>query len=93
LKAWSEHWPKVCEALKRDCKIREDWEIRPWLFVPQGSVELLANKLKLMKELDGATSFEVRITSLESVQPWKYRSWNHQDKDTDKRDIPEAMRF
>lgn len=93
LKAWSQHWPDVREALERDCKIQTNWKVRLWLFVPQDSAKPLADKLELMKGIDGAMIFEPRITSLESVQPWKYHSWDHQDKDTDKRDIPEAMRL
>jgi len=34
-----------------------------------------------------------RITPLESVQPWEYRSWNHRDSETKKPEvIPEALR-
>jgi hypothetical protein len=46
-----------------------------------------------MKGADGTTAFKPRITPLESVQPWHYRSWNHRDSETVKSVVPEAMRL
>ena len=92
LRKWSASWEGVCTALVRDCKVPENWPIRPWLFVPQRSVESLAECLQQLKSADGSAIFRPRITSLESVQPWKFHDWNHQDKDTDKSEVPESMR-
>jgi len=45
-----------------------------------------------MKEAGGIPVFKARITPLEKVQPWLYHSWNHQDCNTDKSDVPEPYR-
>ena len=88
LTAWNQHWPELCDALRRDCSIPADLSvIRLWLFVPEKSITALVNRLEAMK------AFQPRITSLENVHPWEYSSWNHQDKDTGKSlVIPEHMR-
>ncbi len=92
LKSWSEHWAGVCAALERDSGIPGGWPVRPWLFVPEAKVEILVARLGLMVGTDGAPVFKPRITALESVQPWHYRSWNHRDEETDKPRIPEPFR-
>jgi hypothetical protein len=94
LKKWSENWPGVRAALARDCKVPSEWPVRPWLFVPQGSIARLVGRLELMKGQDSLALFNPRITPLECVQPWNYHSWDHQDSKTDKSKagIPEAMR-
>lgn len=94
LKAWSEHWPEVHNALVRDCMIPTGWPVRPWLFVPERDVEKLVANVKQMTGADGLPAFRPRITTLESVQPWRRTSWLHRDCDTDKSktDIPKEMR-
>lgn len=84
LKAWSQHWPEVREALRRDCKTLSDWPVRPWLFVPQDAVQKLVARVNLITGADGQPVFIPRITTLESVQPWHRTSWLHRDCDTDK---------
>jgi hypothetical protein len=93
LKSWADHWTEVSNALQRDCHISGDCSIRPWLFVPKSCVPRLLTKLPSMKGPDGSPAFSPRITTLESVQPWQYHSWDHRDCDTDKSDsgIPEEM--
>lgn len=93
LKEWSEHWTEVHNALCRDCLADATWKLRPWLFVPNNSVSVLVPKLRAMTNVGGGLIFEPRITPLECVQPWNYHSWNHQDKDTEKLDVPETMRL
>lgn len=83
LKKWSENWAEVRAALVRDCKVPNHWPVRPWLFVPEGEIHPLAAKLAFMKNSDGTPVFDPLIMSLESVQPWKYHSWNRHEKDTD----------
>jgi hypothetical protein len=92
LRAWTVHWPGVCAALVRDCKVPNGWPVRPWLFVPEQLVSGLIAKLDHMTGADGSAAFKPRITPLESVQPWHYRSWNHCDGETEKPNVPEAMR-
>lgn len=74
LKSWDQHWIGLKEALARDCGIPLDWTLQPWLFVPNDRVDRLllgARALSLMPE--------PRITALEDVLPWRYRSWNRGD--------------
>jgi len=75
IKEWHDHWGLVCQALVRDCFLRDDWQVRPWLFVPEESISLLVKRLE---QICGAESlkYDPRITPLEMVQPWKYRAFN-----------------
>jgi hypothetical protein len=75
LRAWNENWRTVLDALVRDSHLPSKWPVRPWLFVPEGSVELLLKGLKKISG-DNKLNFEPKITPLEMVQPWEYRSWN-----------------
>jgi hypothetical protein len=93
LREWSENWQGVIAALERDSKIPVGWTVRPWLFIPTQSVKSLVGNLEEMNGAGGNAIFEARITPLEKVQPWLYRSWNHQDCETDKREVPEAYWF
>lgn len=94
LKAWSEHWDGVRKALQRDCKVPSGWPVRPWLFVPEKAIEKLVERVNLLTGADGHPILRPRITTLESVQPWRRTSWLHKDCDTDKSKsaIPEEMR-
>ena len=82
LKAWHHNWPKLCAALARDIAfpfVDQGWTVRPWLFVPDESVERLEKALRMM---DGGQKpkFTCRITPLGVVVPWKYPSWNRQEE-------------
>ena len=80
LREWSENWPELKAALVRNCHIPDDWPVTPWLFVPHKKRELIGAQLDQMSK-GGTLAFgEPIITSLEDVQPWKYRSWNRNDK-------------
>lgn len=92
LRVWSQNWQEVCCALTRDCKIPDGWPVRPWLFMPTKSIEWIVGNFEQMHGADGTPVFKVRITPLEKVQPWLYRSWNHQDSETDKSEVPEGYR-
>lgn len=78
LAAWHSHWPALCQAIARDCHVPATWHVRPWLFVPEERRSLLAAKLQAVVASGGDVSpiAESRITNLEDVAPWKYRSWN-----------------
>ncbi len=74
LKSWDQHWLALKEALARDCGIPADWPLQPWLFVPNDRVDRLllgTRALSLMPK--------PRITALEEVLPWRYRSWDRGD--------------
>lgn len=45
--------------------------VRPWLFVPQAHAERLKSSFASLGTLPSP-----RITFLEDVVPWRYRSWN-----------------
>jgi hypothetical protein len=76
---WHEHWGAVREAIERESRLSETelkgWSIRPWVFIRKDHVDHLNGKLKLIANGQGP-QFEYKITPLEDVQPWLYRSWN-----------------
>ena len=94
LKDWCACWSEIQEALIQDCKVDDQWPVRVWLFVPEKEIPALVARLELFKNGDDTPIFAPRITSLESVEPWKYRIWNHQDANTPRPDcVPAAMRL
>jgi len=73
LSGWDANWPRIRIALERDSGIPASWPLTPWLFVP----ESLAGKIESF--LDSLTLTEMprpRITPIEQVMPWLYRSWD-----------------
>lgn len=82
LTAWRNHWPALCQAIVRDCHVPAEWTVRPWLFVPEELRERLEARLLMIGRIDSgaSTMAEPRITNLEDVAPWKYRSWNRWDE-------------
>jgi hypothetical protein len=81
LQAWNGAWQGVRRALVRDSHLPAEWEVRPWLFIPEERVKVLR---KGLEEIGGGQqlNFRPRITSLEMVQPWKYCNYNrHEEKE------------
>ncbi len=74
LQAWAIHWEAVCESITRDSKLSGTWSFQPWLFVPEVSQSLLLRKLNLV--LPQGNMPTPQITTLESVAPWNYCSWD-----------------
>lgn len=94
LKAWRQHWPMICGALARDCSLPEIWPVRPWIFIPEELVEAAVFKIRAIcvEEQETSAMPLPRITTLEMVQPWRYRSWDRQGE-RDKTDlIPDDMK-
>ena len=91
LKDWNENWSKLRLALVRDCCLPGDWPVRPWLFVPEALVPLLLRRFNQIAGTE-SLSFVPRITPLEMVQPWRYRSWNRAGEAEKSAVVPEAMR-
>jgi len=90
LKAWHESWRLLCIALCRDSFLPSEWSVRPWLFVPEKLLPLLLRRMGQATSA-GTPHFIPRITTLEMVQPWQYRSW-HRIGETEKPPaIPEEM--
>jgi len=79
LRDWHDNWPKIRTALQRHCILAESWPIRPWLFVRQDREPLVRKRLENIAN-GQESKFDVKITHLEAVQPWLYRSWNRNDK-------------
>lgn len=93
LAQWHQNWLGVRAAVARDCHLPTDWHVRPWLFIPLDLVETLVRNLDDAVGPDGMLTLRPRITNLELVQPWRYRSWDHRDNPGEKpNEIPEAMR-
>lgn len=92
LKSWNEHWPAICNSLRRDSALPIHWTVRPWLFLPEHLVPLLLLRLKKLEEY-GPLAFTSRITTLEMTQPWLYRSWNRVGEGEKPVIIPSEMGF
>lgn len=75
LKDWHDNWHGVCSGIVRDCHLPADWPVRPWAFVPEHLVPVLLKRLDQIAA-GGPLAYVPRITPLEMVQPWRYRSWN-----------------
>jgi hypothetical protein len=82
LSGWAEHWELLKVALVRDCALPPEWPVRPWIFTPKELVPLLERKLAKLAFADGESTNmpKPKITDLESVMPWLYRSWNRHTK-------------
>ncbi|MGH8320973.1 MAG: hypothetical protein ACRESI_03355 [Gammaproteobacteria bacterium] len=78
LQGWETHWASLCAALARDCAIPTSWVIQPWLFIPQEHHPTLNKKLSAIVKSGLATNHmpNPKVTYLESVTPWKYRTWD-----------------
>jgi len=75
LAAWRANWAALRGALTRDCAVPEKWIVQPWLFVPDGEIKPLEKRLgAYAASPDGMPA--PRITPLQDVAPWNYRSWN-----------------
>jgi len=75
LDAWRSNWSSLKAALARDCFISEKWAVQPWLFVPKERKALLDRKLPVFGGSVDAMP-RPKVTYLEDVAPWYYRSWN-----------------
>lgn len=78
LQAWAVNWEGVCAAIVRDSKLNGAWNFQPWVFIPEDSKGLLLRKLGLSSssDLSRSTMPSPVISTLESVAPWNYCSWD-----------------
>lgn len=78
LQAWANHWPELVAVIYRDSALTGEWTVSPRVFVPEQHSKQLQKCIAGVKQPDGCTypMPEPIITSLETVLPWKYRSWN-----------------
>ena len=77
LSAWAANWAALKSSICRDCSVPPEWSVQPWAFIPKEREELLTRRLV---PIVSAGSPDVmpspRVTFLEDVVPWKYRSWD-----------------
>lgn len=78
LQAWSQEWPSVVSSIHRDSALTGEWAIAPRVFIPQELEPLLQSKLANISRPDDSSLHmpEPIVTALETVLPWRYRSWN-----------------
>lgn len=76
--SWSRHWQEIRHALSRDCGIPATWHIKPWAFIPTEYHDALKKRLAAipLREADEHAMPPPLITYLESIVPWKYKSWD-----------------
>jgi hypothetical protein len=86
---WNANWDALKAALVRDSKLPSDWDVRPWLFIPEQLIPLLVQKLQILDPQP--IRFTPRITPLEMVQPWRYRSWRRVGEAEKPNTIPPEM--
>lgn len=81
LTEWNLHWDGIKTALIRDCRLPQDFQFLPWLFIPKHSAHAAESGLERIRKSDGPPALlpYPRITFLEDVAPWKYRCWNRRD--------------
>lgn len=75
LREWHADWDKLCFSLVRDSFLHADWPVRPWLFVPEEYVPVLLLRLDEIRA-GAPLRYLPRVTTLEMIQPWRFRSWN-----------------
>ena len=94
LAGWAAHWSDVCAALVRDSHLPVEWPVRPWLFVPEQQIEWIVGKVRALQANQGSAPGlpEPRITPLEWVQPWRFRSWDRRGEESKPSSVPEGMR-
>ena len=75
LGVWTKNQEEIKNGLQHVCKLPSHWRVYVWLFVPRDSFEMLDAKLEELRSTFGS-SFKVRITALEDVQPWRSSAWD-----------------
>jgi len=91
LMAWRKHWPEVRIALSRDAFL-PGFDVRPWVFIPEREIGRFVKRFPPSDFIDQQMPCP-RLTNLEAVVPWGYRSWNRLGEPEKSTLVPEAMRF
>ncbi len=81
LSGWMNNWSGIKAALQRDCGVDPDWKVVPWIFVPADRAILLDAKFAALPRAAGEAMPTPKVTHLEEVAPWKYRSWDRKLED------------
>jgi hypothetical protein len=78
LQAWQNNWDELVKAVARDSGIPSDWKCQPWVFIPKKYDEIFTKKLAQITLSDSQMPAP-RVTFLETVLPWEYRSWDRKN--------------
>ncbi|AIF46125.1 hypothetical protein [Dyella japonica] len=73
LTGWDSQWTALRAALERDSGVPSSWSLRPWVFVPDA---LAARVDGFIDSLSLSEMPRPRVTRIEQVMPWLYRSWD-----------------
>ena len=79
LSSWAENWELLKIAIVRDSFVPADWAVQPAVFVAEELLNLLKRKLGVVLTNTATTMPYPDLIALESVLPWKYRSWNRKN--------------
>ena len=81
LSEWNANWEGVKAALARDCAVPPQWPVQPWVFIPEDCERAAQAGFERLRKAteSGLTMPYPRITHLEDVAPWKYRSWDRKE--------------
>jgi hypothetical protein len=92
LRAWNAHWPRVLAALQRDCHLRAEWPVKPWVFLPQEVIRPFEKSIDAILAQPQAVPAMPRpdVTALEDVVPWKYPSWDRKITDVPPENAPHS---
>ncbi|NJN39644.1 MAG: hypothetical protein HC807_00520 [Gammaproteobacteria bacterium] len=76
LQAWRKNWHELNTAVLRDSGAPNDWKVQPWIFIPQKHHAAFLKKFEHAQpdELLKLSMPSLRITYLETVLPWEYKS-------------------
>lgn len=86
MQSWAENWPALRDAIRRDCAIPPEYSAQPWVFIPEALQPIYYRKLSaIMSRANCQNGMPMpRLTYLENVVPWRYRSWDRRcDSETD----------
>ncbi len=61
-------------------RFSEPWLVRPWLFIPTSRRNTLKQQIEKIKNGQDL-KFDPKITDLEEVQPWCYRTFSLNDEE------------
>jgi hypothetical protein len=75
LDGWNANWGRLCAALVRDCAVPREWPVRLWVFIPLECRGVLAKGLSKFHGAE-APMPAPKVSNLEDVVPWKYRSYD-----------------
>jgi hypothetical protein len=87
---WNSNWSGVKLSIERDCRLPSDWPVVPWLFIPEQSK---LNATAGIQRLGRTRSMpDPKITTLESVAPWNYPSFNRKEEPDELSSAPSALK-